>query len=630
MSSDLLTLGSVPAGVNPYALFAATLHAALYRPSPKYYALRLYLLFGLISVVVGLALGYIAVLFADGRGKAAGGGPGPGRSKNMWLFRVARKSNEAGYIVTNAKLQAAVWSVITGVIMLASLANLKSITLEQGPIDQFSGWRSFTTVPLLIQAWLVTWGSLQAFILTTTQTDKRLFSPWVVNGLFVGGGAFLLAGLVATAAINTLAGNTVWAEYLSLRDQLAEFSAGWSANQTLAEQLAPAAQLVPVLAHVTRSTNYSRDTSIASLAILMGVPFIIAVVNLGSILLARLVRKQLSFHIQQATTTVQQSMSQLGVTSAGSGLGISSVQGAVPTVITLNKSFDGDNGNLHTSTRDSSQSQSQSNSAGAFQPRKFSLAPAALLSGARASIDSAATHADALASAGTSKTRMSRTALRQLATRRGSGAEVERARQIQSLQKAEADLSTISAFIGALLAGVSGLCAFTFIEYYNGQLNNGPWGVYEVGQTGVYWVWGVSMLGGLGFLLHNAWSARHLSLTPPLPEFVAASAYGPGGAAGVRRASGLTNPNLSQAGNAHAAFGALAVPAEVQVPVGMGQTSSFGGYSMASRHDWEKVEDDKAEEEEERASVDSHGSKRSSTGGVQPGVARRQTITFEH
>lgn len=675
---SLPSITSLPAGTNPYVVYSALLHAALYRPSPRLYPLRLYLLLALLSLVVALALAYIAVLFLDGRrrvpdGAGGGGGGGgaasrrPGPSKNMWLFRVARKSNEEGYIVTNAKLQAAVWAVVTGIVMIAALDDVKEVTLDGGPVNQFSGWRSFATVPLLVQAWLVTWGSLQAFILTTTQTDKRILSPRVVNGLFVGGGVVLFGGLVAAAVVNTLSGNSVWHEYVAIQARLATLAAGWSADQSPADQLAPASSLVPLMAHLTDLTNYARDTNIAALALLMAVPFVTAVVNVGSVLLARLVRKQLSFHIQQATTTVQLSMSQAGLASGasgggGGGLGISSVQGAVPTVITFSQSFDGGNekavGPGHqvqqqTSTLESSQShRSQGASGGGgggFQPRKFSLAPAALLAGVRhAGLESSSgpahSQGDALA-AGVRKNHMSRHALRQLVTRRGSGAEVERARQIQALQRAEADLTTISAFVGALLAGITGLCAFTFIEYYNGQLATGPWGVYEVGLTGVYWVWGVSMLGGLGFLLWNAWAARHLDLTPALPEFVAASAYGPGGAsAGPRRASSLTNPNGPThslgGGGANAAFAALSVPAEAHVGGGegggLGQTTSFGGYSMASRHDWERAEDEKQEEQEKvedggRGSEESGRSEGVGAGvGGRPKAVRRQTITFEH
>lgn len=312
----------------------------------------------------------------------------------------------------------------------------------------------------LCVAWLITWGSLQAFILTTTSQQQRVFSVKVVNGLFVGGGILLFGIVIAAGIINTLAGDTVWRRYLLLKDELVFYESQWNSTQTAADQYPAFLAITPAISGLTDSLEYSRTTSIVAFSVLMVVPFLIAAVNVGAILLAKLVRKQLVFHIAQATTTVGQSVS--GANSATSGVGVGSLQPAVPTVIQFTNSFQSANG-------EQSSMPAQSGTTTQVPGSRFG------------SVDSTGGGEKPLR---TSQKHMSRAALKSLVTRRGSDAD--RARNIQALQKADADLTILAVSVMVLLLGVSGLCAFLFIEYFKGKLSNGPWWINEVCLFGVY------------------------------------------------------------------------------------------------------------------------------------------------
>lgn len=136
-------LGSIPAGMNPFTYYQAVLTAALYRQPPKWFSLRLWLLFGLMGVMILFSIAYFIALRVDGRR--------PHQPKTMWLFRLAQKQSGGGYIVTNAKLMTAVWTFAAGCVMLGSLNDLRGVILEEGTFERYSGWRSFYTLPLLIQ-----------------------------------------------------------------------------------------------------------------------------------------------------------------------------------------------------------------------------------------------------------------------------------------------------------------------------------------------------------------------------------------------------------------------------------------------------------------------------------------------
>lgn len=90
---------------------------------------------------------------------------------------------------------------------------------------------------MLIQGWLITWGSLQAFLLSTDHHHRQMLSPRIANSLFIGVGTLLLCASVAIATANIIGTGKVLREYTALRNAMSAFERRWQPSDNVLLQL---------------------------------------------------------------------------------------------------------------------------------------------------------------------------------------------------------------------------------------------------------------------------------------------------------------------------------------------------------------------------------------------------------
>lgn len=145
------------------------------------------------------------------------------------------------------------------------------------PLDQTTAWQTLQFVPILLQGWLITWSSLQAFLLATDHHIRPLLSPRWANGLFVGLGSVIILAATAIAIPNAIQGRAIWYDYVALEAQLKINQANWQEGDNILPQLLALQPLLDVL--VTKGA-YLRKLNIAELAIVATAPVIVIMVSL--------------------------------------------------------------------------------------------------------------------------------------------------------------------------------------------------------------------------------------------------------------------------------------------------------------------------------------------------------------
>lgn len=131
----------------------------------------------------------------------------------------------------------------------------------------------------LSAGWLITWGSLQAFLLTTDHHSRQLMSPIVANLLFIGLGSALMLGAIAAAIVNNLSGNRVWSQLSFLLDNMKAQEAVWTPSTNILPALF---ELRPAFDKLTEDAEYNRITNIVQLSVMGLVPLIVIAVRLAS------------------------------------------------------------------------------------------------------------------------------------------------------------------------------------------------------------------------------------------------------------------------------------------------------------------------------------------------------------
>lgn len=122
--------------------------------------------------------------------------------------------------------------LLQGAVSIDYIEDQWAIFLEHGNLRDMAATRSFHWVALFVSGWVISCGSLNAFLLASTTDRTSRFTPRLSNLLFFGGGAgFLILGL--GIAINaTLAGNSLVMSYEGMAALLTRLQAKWIINQT--------------------------------------------------------------------------------------------------------------------------------------------------------------------------------------------------------------------------------------------------------------------------------------------------------------------------------------------------------------------------------------------------------------
>lgn len=97
--------------------------------------------------------------------------------------------------VNSTKLFGTTLSIINLSAQLAYTYTNYSVYADHASQSHLYEWRALPTFSLLIQGWLLSWGLLQAYVLTQEKYDLA-FRPRTLNWLFVGGGVAVCSAVL--------------------------------------------------------------------------------------------------------------------------------------------------------------------------------------------------------------------------------------------------------------------------------------------------------------------------------------------------------------------------------------------------------------------------------------------------
>ncbi|GAA6015921.1 hypothetical protein JCM10207_006807 [Rhodosporidiobolus poonsookiae] len=458
-----MSLPTIPAGTNPYTVYYEALHATFYNTPSSGFKVRLGVLFGLTALAIVLAVVNWVLLVLEAKRH--------GRGSPYWLFRLA--SRQSGrYIVTNGKLVLSLLTVITGAVMLGTTVDLWNVFVDQKSQSRSSIIRSFSVLPLLLQGWLMPWASLQASLLASEHNNNTFLRPWVANTLFAGLGGVIFLGVVASGVVNSQAGQAVWNQAFKMLGQLKQWEAEWQPSEN---SLQPLIRLAPEFQELQKRVNYNRNVQLGCIASWIVIPVIVILVNLASLRLSRLLRKQVQFNIDQFL-------------------------GPIGTETQLSRRSGGSNGHIRESV-----------SAPIPEKHGDTLLPVAH-SHKRGS--KASEHYEAmrqkLRDGRMSISHLSRGELMKVANRRASAPDKERIRNIQALQKAEKDLMVTSYVVLVAICAILGLCIYFLYVIASNKLSTLGWASQEAVLTSTIWIYDIALDLVLISLIWFHWTSRSI------------------------------------------------------------------------------------------------------------------------
>ncbi|KAM0789917.1 hypothetical protein ACM66B_006758 [Microbotryomycetes sp. NB124-2] len=434
------SLPTVPPGENPWTVYIAAFELAVKKQPPPGFRGRLIALITLTAFTALLGLLYSVILVQDGFQRGDNG-----KRKGIWLFRTVSRAN-GSFIITNTRISMA---LCTCAIEFGYFQDIWSVSILGGSQANSTAWRNLAFIPLFIHGWIITWGSLQAFLLTTDHHHRQLLPPMLANVLFVGLGSILFLACIGVAVANIVYGNKLLATYNGLLGQLTANEAAWQPSDNYLVQLV---SLSPRIQKLLAQAQDVRKYNLIQLCVMTLVPVIVLVICANSLRLAMVIRTQIIFNIEQCRKHAEATRT------------INTIQGLPPALDEKTSRFK--------------------------EPRQSVVSIMSI-----------------------NRQHLSRNELRQLAHRRGSGPEDrERLRHIQALQKAENDLVVISVIVLLAISAITAMCGYAIaaVAKYT-TLTNIPWLGYEILLVGAEWVYAVAVSAVLVGLIWNAWSSRSLA-----------------------------------------------------------------------------------------------------------------------
>ncbi|KAL8280914.1 hypothetical protein RQP46_006593 [Phenoliferia psychrophenolica] len=208
----------------------------------------------------------------------------------LWIFR--RVYRPLGhYTITNVKLASDVFSIFTLIIFIFFALNIRSVYLDHANGAAQSALRACAIFGMLLQGWIVSFGLLQAHVITQESHQKGLLAPTRLNTMFVAGGLFVAIPVVASGVWNAIVGKTFYGTIHSLQTQLLDLEQSGTGNASLTT--AEVTRLKSGLVTLSESSEPYKNTLVALASFTAIVAGIIFFVNVGSFILVRLLRHQI-------------------------------------------------------------------------------------------------------------------------------------------------------------------------------------------------------------------------------------------------------------------------------------------------------------------------------------------------
>ncbi|BGP00430.1 hypothetical protein NBRC10513v2_003681 [Rhodotorula toruloides] len=439
------TLPASPAGTNPYEYWiAVTESVQRSRPGDKIgLDVRLSILCALLAFVFLAAVANLCITVIDSRR----------RGKSLFLWRLVARTR-GRYIVGNRQLLEPILTVITTPLLIAHVAVEWTGTLGSGDVESVGALRVTPWTLLFLQLWIVSWASLQGYIITNGEASRglRWLSPRLANSIFLGVGLVMLAGLIVCDILAARAAVDLDAANDRLINQLRDLAPNWSG--TIAPDVMTTLQAgwSKVMGYASDVFTYAR----ALMAIYAVSPFFTALVNAACIALLIVVRQQIKENYRtfgvDTTHSALVRLPELRTTPATPGRQEELVVDFASPIGTV-----------------SDATTTQPTVSLNVIPATPRLGTESLPSTSKGGATSSAGHSivDLSRSSTSRRSKPSRSAVRKLAGEEAGGIKAVRARNLQLLHRAELDLLITTLSSIAMAVSFSGLSLWIVIELPN-------------------------------------------------------------------------------------------------------------------------------------------------------------------
>ncbi|KAK4057514.1 hypothetical protein OIO90_001583 [Microbotryomycetes sp. JL221] len=279
---DVDGLPNVEPGQNPYRVYIRALNDAMYRDPTPGLRVRLLTLLSLNLFYLVLAIAYIILLVFESRKHARA----RLQTRRFWLFRLVQRPS-GRYIVSNQRALCSIMSIIVGAVSIAYLSDVYNVYVDKGSQTNTSAWRAYIFLPLFAHGWIISWGGLQALILTTDHKHGPLMTARVANALFVGGGIILTAVGVVCGTFFMRAGDSLYNEYRQIVDPLRQLKYEWQGeiSPDHAEMIANG-----YMAVVAKWRSYFKTGTWVYIIIGVLLPGSVLLINISSLNLTRIMQ----------------------------------------------------------------------------------------------------------------------------------------------------------------------------------------------------------------------------------------------------------------------------------------------------------------------------------------------------
>ncbi|BGP07884.1 hypothetical protein JCM10049v2_003729 [Rhodotorula toruloides] len=436
------TLPTPPAGANPYEYWiAATESVQRTRMSDKIgLDVRLSILCALLTFVFFAAVANLCITIIDSRR----------RGKALFLWRLVARTR-GQYIVGNRQLLEPILTLITTPLFIAHVAVEWTGTLGSGGVESVGALRVTPWTLLFLQLWIVSWASLQGYIITSGEASRglRWLSPRLANSIFLGVGLIMLAGLIVCDVLAARAAVNQDAAVDRLIDQLRNLAPSWSGSIAPDVMGTLQAGWSRVMGYSSNVLTYAR----ALMAIYAVSPFFTALVNAACIALLIVVRQQ-----------IKENYRTFGVDTTHSALVRLPELHTTPATLERQEEL---------IVNFASPADTVSDATTIQPPVSLNVIPAtprleneSSPSTSKEGLTSLAGHSMSRSST-SRRTKPSRSAVRRWAGEEASGVKAVRARNLQLLHRAELDLLITTLSSIAMAVSFSGLSLWIVIELPN-------------------------------------------------------------------------------------------------------------------------------------------------------------------
>ncbi|BGP16047.1 hypothetical protein JCM10213_006817 [Rhodosporidiobolus nylandii] len=209
---SLSLLPHPPPDANPFAYWYYIAHHSIYRTpeSTGAFEARLVVLTVLLGYLVAVALAGLILTVVDSRR----------RKKPLFLWRLVRRQ-QGKYIVGSQQLLEPILTIIAAAIYIAHVVVEWRWVFGTGSYAIVAPLRLATWAALFVQIWIVSWASLQSFVITAGEgRSLRWFTPVLANSLFVLLGLAVVVVLLLGVGYAGIITRDLWHAYTTLRPLL--------------------------------------------------------------------------------------------------------------------------------------------------------------------------------------------------------------------------------------------------------------------------------------------------------------------------------------------------------------------------------------------------------------------------